>query len=431
MTDQTPLVHILPTVLRPDPKRTVIRPFWPVRHDDEGKARLEATVARIMAFDDRELAHQLDRTWQSLEERHNGTREVLLRRAQELHEMMGGIADLSEERRLLLGAYFSAEYAFEAVALFNPSIVRHPDSPIDDAQGATRFILSLRGIGEGHLSSVTFRTGTWNADGSVTIDKPGPTGVPPMVGPVEGWQDDDTVQLNCSGSRDPSETVLFPVLPTQSRGIEDLRLTVFTRTETQTPTYLGTYTAVGGQGATQELIQTDNFVSFKMHPVRGALANSKGMALFPRKMGDRYLAIGRQDNENLYLASAPDLFNWDGGTKLAGPAYPWESIQIGNCGSPIEIEEGWLLLTHGVGVMRNYCIGAMLLDKSDPSKVIGRMAQPLIEPGDDDRDGYVPNVAYSCGALVRGRTLLLPYAVADQYTRFATIELDRLMAALS
>jgi predicted GH43/DUF377 family glycosyl hydrolase len=154
------------------------------------------------------------------------------------------------------------------------------------------------------------------------------------------------------------------------------------------------------------------------------------MALFPRKMGNRYLAIGRQDNENLWLASSEDLFAWDGGTKLATPAYPWESIQLGNCGSPLEIEEGWLLLTHGVGVMRNYCMGAMLLDRDDPSKLIGRLAEPLIEPGDSERDGYVPNVVYSCGALVRGRSLLLPYAVADDYTRFATVSLDRLVAEL-
>jgi predicted GH43/DUF377 family glycosyl hydrolase len=429
-TRDTPLADVLPLVLRPDPARTVIRPFWPVRDDEQGKARLRATVDRIMAFDDQELKNQLDRTWQSLEERHNGTRRVLLSRAEELHGMLGGIADLPEERRLLLGAYFSAEYAFEAVALFNPSIVRHPDYLVDDASGDTRFILSLRGIGEGHLSSVTFRTGVWHKDGSVSIDNPGPTGVPPQIGPVEGWGDAQTVQLNCSGSRDPSETVLFPVLASQARGIEDLRLTVFTRTDTHEPTYLGTYTAVDGRGATQELLQTDNFISFKMHPIGGDLANSKGMALFPRKMGDRYLAIGRQDNENLWLSSSKDLFDWDGGTKLAGPAYPWESIQMGNCGSPIEITEGWLLLTHGVGVMRNYCIGAMLLDKDDPGKVIGRLAEPLIEPGDDDRDGYVPNVAYSCGALVRGRELLLPYAVADQFTRFANVSLDRLVKRL-
>jgi len=428
VTGPWPLIELQALELHPDPTRTVIRPFWPAGSDEAGKARIKATVERIMAFDDDELVRQLDRTWRSLEERHSGTRAALLRRAEELDEIVGGILSLPESRRLLLGAYFSAEYAFEAAALFNPSIVRHPDHP-EDEDGETRFILSLRGIGEGHLSSVTFRTGTWHKDGSVTVDEPGPTGVPPVLGEVRGWKDAQTIQIDCTHACDPSEAVLFPVLASQSRGIEDLRLTRFTFPDRTT--YVGTYTAVGQERACQELIQTDDFRSFKMHPVAGDLANSKGMALFPRKFGERYLAIGRQDNENLWLASSEDLFTWDGGTKLATPAYPWESIQLGNCGSPLEIEEGWLLLTHGVGVMRNYCMGAMLLDRDDPSKLIGRLAEPLIEPGDSERDGYVPNVVYSCGALVRGRSLLLPYAVADDYTRFATVSLDRLVAELT
>lgn len=423
-----PLVHRLDVDLRPDPTRTVIRPFWPAGQDEPGMARLRATVARIAAFDGDDLVRELDRTWRSLEARHNGTRDVLLRRAQELDERVGGIADLPEARRLLLGAYFSAEYAFEAAALFNPSIVRHPDHQ-EDTDGETRFILSLRGIGEGHLSSVTFRTGVWHRDGSVSIDKPGPTGIPPVIGPVQGWKDAETIQLDCNND-DLSETVLFPVLESQTRGIEDLRLTCFKRTDGPGTTYIGTYTAVGVEGARQELLQTNDFRSFKMHPVAGDLANSKGMALFPHKTGDLYLAIGRQDNENLWLASSPDMITWDGGTKLAAPMFPWESIQMGNCGSPLAIDEGWLLLTHGVGVMRNYCIGAMLLDRDDPSRVLARMAQPLIEPGDGERDGYVPNVVYSCGALVRERTLLLPYAFADEFTRFATLSLDRLIAAM-
>jgi hypothetical protein len=178
MNGPLPLISLQQLELHPDPTRTVIRPFWPAGSDEAGKVRLQRTVERIMAFDDDELVRQLDRTWRSLEQRHNGTRAALLRRAEELDEMVGGIAGLPESRRLLLGAYFSAEYAFEAAALFNPSIVRHPDHP-EDEDGETRFILSLRGIGEGHLSSVTFRTGTWHADGSVTVDAPGPTGVPP------------------------------------------------------------------------------------------------------------------------------------------------------------------------------------------------------------------------------------------------------------
>ena len=185
------------------------------------------------------------------------------------------------------------------------------------------------------------------------------------------------------------------------------------------------------RGIRQEMLQTDDFRTFKMHPVVGDLAGAKGMALFPRKVGDRWLAIGRQDSENLWLAESEDVFTWKHGTKLLEPQEPWEIIQVGNCGSPIELDEGWLLLTHGVGVVRNYCMGAALLDKDDPSEVIGRLRDPLIEPEADDRDGYVPNVVYSCGALLRGRQLLLPYAVADEYTRFCTVDIDLLLARMS
>jgi predicted GH43/DUF377 family glycosyl hydrolase len=219
------------------------------------------------------------------------------------------------------------------------------------------------------------------------------------------------------------------VIARQSRGIEDLRLTPFPSFDGRT-TYGGTYTALGDAGVRQEMLQTDDFRTFKMHPVRGDLATSKGMALFPRKIGGRYRAISRHDGENLWYASSDDLFTWSGGERVLGPEEPWESIQIGNCGSPIEIEEGWLLLTHGVGVVRSYCVGAALLDRDDPTRVIGRLRHPLVQPGPDQRDGYVPNVVYSCGGLVRDRTLLLPYGVADNFATFATVSVDELVSAM-
>ncbi|SFP64460.1 glycoside hydrolase family 130 protein [Sphingomonas rubra] len=424
------LVTPLPIVLRPDPTRTVVRPFVPSDPADyatPGHPRGERIIARLLALGEKEVHLELERVRLSLDERHRDVLPMLERRFKEVAGLVPEGAGVTPEQRVLIGAYFSAEYSFESAALFNPSVVPHPVQ--DTSDGATRFLFSLRGIGEGHLSSVTFRTGTWAADGSVTVDEPSPTSVPPVQETPVGWADAETIQLNCHGSRDPSETVLFPIIESQSRGIEDLRLTPFAFPDNPR-SYAGTFTALGAAGVRQELLQTDDFRTFKMRPVTGKLGKAKGMALFPRPINGRYLALGRQDNENLWLFSSDDLLAWEEVGKLMGPRYPWEFVQIGNCGSPLEIDEGWLVLTHGVGVVRNYCMGAALLDRDDPSRVIARMAVPLLEPGPADRDGYVPNVVYSCGGLVRGRTLLLPYGVADEYTAFATVDIDRLLAAM-
>ena len=424
------LVTLLPIVLKPDPTRTVVRPFVPSDPDDYADPdhpRGERIIARLLAMDEAQVHIELERVRLSLDERHRDVQTMLERRFADVAHLVPGDATPSPEQQVLIGAYFSAEYSFESAALFNPSIVPHPVQ--DAADGGLRFLFSLRGIGEGHLSSVTFRTGTWAADGTVTVDDPSPTSVPPVPEKPDGWADEETIQLNCSGSRDPSETILFPIVERQSRGIEDLRLTPIALRDLP-QTYAGTFTALGATGVRQEILQTDDFRAFKMRPVSGELGQAKGMALFPRLVGNRYLALGRQDNENLWLFSSDDLLAWRNDGKLMAPTFPWEFVQIGNCGSPLEIDEGWLVLTHGVGVVRNYCMGAALLDRDDPSRVIARMAVPLLEPEPADRDGYVPNVVYSCGGLVRDRTLLLPYGVADEYTAFATVDVDRLLAAM-
>ena len=424
-------VRTLPTMLRPDPMRTVIRPFEPgdpAGFADPVHPRGERIVQRVLAYDDDTARAAWSMVRQALDGRHRDLDGVFERRFSDAADLLPKGASPSPDRGRLIGAYLSAEYSFEAAALFNPSAVLHPDQT-GAAPGATRIVVSLRGIGEGHLSSVTFRTGTWHADGTLTIDQPSPTAVPPIVVKPDGWHDGDTIQLDCRGSREPSETVLFPVVPSQSRGIEDLRLTPFPSLDGGV-TYGGTYTALGDDGVRQEMLKTDDFRIFKMHPVGGDLRDAKGMALFPRRIGGRYRAISRQDGEGLWYASSDDLFTWTGGERIMEPQAPWESVQIGNCGSPLEIEEGWLLLTHGVGVLRSYCIGAALLDRDDPTRVIGRLRQPLIQPGPDQRDGYVPNVVYSCGGLVRGRELLLPYGVADSFTMFATVSIDELVATM-
>lgn len=430
MTGPVPVQH-LPLLIRPDPGRTVVRPFEPSdppAYAVEGHPRGERIIQRLLALDEARLHAELVRIRKSLDDRHRDVEAMLENRFAAVSALVPAGVSPTREQRLLIGAYFSAEYAYESAALFNPSIVPHPDQHGLEP-GDLRFVLSLRGIGEGHLSSVAFRSGVWASDGTVTINAPSRFAVPPSAIKPTDWQEGDTFELDCTGSHDVSETVLFPFVASQIRGIEDLRLTPFEYAD-GTRTYAGTYTALGESGIRQEILETADFHRFTMRSVEGALASEKGMALFPRPVGGRYLAIGRQDGENLWLFSSPDTISWRDKIKLLEPKAEWEFVQIGNCGSPIEINEGWLLLTHGVGEVRNYCIGAALLDRDEPMKVLGRLVMPLLEPQTDARDGYVPNVVYSCGALIRNRSLLLPYGVADNYTRFAAIEVDDLIAAM-
>ncbi len=424
-----PLVRHCDVRLTPDPARTVLRPFtlgYPEGFDP-GRSRGACIVARIMTLDDAGLDREIERTIAPLRRRHERVDDLLAERLEQVSSCLPPDTPVNAKQRLLIGAYFTEEYSFESAALFNPSIVRHPDHA-DSADGALRFVLSLRGIGEGHVSSLTFRTGIWHADGTVAIDDPGAFAVGPKVRRDTLANGRMRAHLECGGAGDISETVIFPFMPSQGRGIEDMRLVEFTDGDGRT-TYRGTFTAFSGSEVRQGLIQTSDFKTFEMRGVEGDLYGAKGMALFPRMIGGRYAMLSRQDNESVWLVFSDDLYQWSGGAKLLSPLYPWEYIQMGNCGSPIEIEEGFLVLTHGVGGVRTYSMGAALLDKDDPSKVIGRLPTPLLEPG-DERDGYVPNVVYSCGGLVRDRTLLLPFAVADSFTRFATVALDDLLARM-
>jgi predicted GH43/DUF377 family glycosyl hydrolase len=427
----TDLMTHLDVVLHPNPARTVVRPFEP--GDPEGfrnaHSRAERIVERILSLDDQGLEAELGRIRDSFSNREIDVERVLLRRFEEADGVAIGVPEISDKQKLVIGGYFCEEYSFEAAALFNPSVVAsHDQSGL--AEGETRFVMSLRGIGEGHVSSVTFRTGVWKADGTVTIDEPSNGGIAPQVDRTEGEEPTQSVYMNCGGTRSISETVLFPITAAQRKGIEDLRLVSFVE-EDGSVSHLGTYTAYNGSEARSELLRVgSDFKSFEMHPMRGACAGSKGMALFPRRVNGRFAMLGRQDNENVWLMYSDDLLAWEGGEKIIPPKYSWEFVQMGNCGSPIEIDEGWLVLTHGVGSVRNYCIGASLLDRDDPSKLIKRMELPLVHPSPKERDGYVPNVVYSCGGLVVDRTLLLPYGVADSFTTFASVGVDHILAAM-
>jgi predicted GH43/DUF377 family glycosyl hydrolase len=418
----------LPVLLKPDARRTVLRPFmpdYPPAYATADGDRTRAIIARVLRENETNLSFGLQRLADLTEKRHRNSRKALLRRFDELATFVPAGTALDERHKLLIGAIFSEEYSFEAAALFNPSIVRHWDQT-GLAPGAIRFVMSLRGIGEGHISSVTFRTGTWLADGQVTIDPPSPYAAPPIIAPMEDQPDAAALKLHFEDCRDLSEAVLFPVAPSQKQGIEDLRLVAFTQDD-GTSSYLGTYTAFSGSAIRPEMLKTSEFLHFSMRPFDGKVACNKGMALFPRRIDGRYAMLGRQDNENIWLMYSDDLYHWDEAQKLLGPCYPWEVVQMGNCGSPMEIDEGWLVMTHAVGLMRNYTIGACLLDKKDPSKLLGRATLPLLAAQSGQRDGYVPNVVYSCGALLDGRRLLLPYGVADSFGAIASTTVDQIL----
>jgi predicted GH43/DUF377 family glycosyl hydrolase len=287
-----------------------------------------------------------------------------------------------------------------------------------------RFIMSLRAVGEGHVSSLTFRCGTISKEGILAIEPPMRFASLPKVIARVG----DRVELTFAPDSDITERVIFPITEAQVNGLEDARFVAFE--EAGSTTYYATYTAYDGREIRSEMLETRDFLSFRLVALRGLAASNKGMALFPRKIGGRYAMIARHDNESLYLVYSDNLQEWGLGTPVLHPEFPWEFVQIGNCGSPVELDEGWLLFTHGVGPVRHYSIGAVLLDKQDPSRVIGRLRLPLVTPEKSEREGYVPNVVCSCGAMKFGDRIVLPYAISDTFSTMATIEIATLVDLL-
>jgi predicted GH43/DUF377 family glycosyl hydrolase len=418
--------------LRPDPARVIVRPFKPTTEPRDlnptDKTRANHIVERVLNLDPQAAAGQLADVLENFQGRHRNLLKTFERRADEMEEALLAHCTFSEVQRQLIGAYFLHEYSFEASALFNPSIVPHPDQS-GIPNGSLRFILSLRAVGEGHVSSLTFRAGAIAADGSITVDPTARLATSPRITHRTAGPIGDEVEFVFEPAADISERVIFPVTESQSNGIEDARFVQFS--DGGRTTYYATYTAYKGTAIRSELIETTDFLSFRMTPLQGAAARNKGMALFPRKIDGKYAMIARQDNENLYLIYSDDLYRWEGGQAILKPQFPWEFVQIGNCGSPIELEEGWLMLTHGVGPVRKYSIGAALLDKRDPSRVLARSSEPLLRPEPSEREGYVPNVVYTCGAMTHNDQLILPYAVSDTYSNFATIQISALMRSMS
>jgi predicted GH43/DUF377 family glycosyl hydrolase len=417
--------------LRPDPARIVVRPFRPAVEPRDlnptDKSRANHIVERVLSVDADAAAVLLADVLANFEGRHRNLLAKFEARAEEMEDAFAPHATFSRLQRQLVGAYFMHEYSFEAAALFNPSIVAHPDQTGVDP-GSKRFILSLRAVGEGHLSSLTFRSGLISADGGVSVDPTSRLASVPKIIERTAGPLGDTIKVAFTPDEDISARVIFPITESQSNGIEDARFVAFE--DEGERTFYATYTAYNGRAIRSELIETTDFVSFKMTPLTGAAARNKGMALFPRKVNGKYAMIARQDNENLYLIYSDDLLTWNEGQEILRPEFPWEFVQIGNCGSPIELDEGWLLLTHGVGAVRKYSIGAALLDKKDPSRVLARARDPLVHPEPSQREGYVPNVVYTCGAIRHRDLIVLPYAVSDTFSNFATIRISELLASM-
>lgn len=415
--------------IRPDGERTVLRPFHVADPSDEGApgGRTSQIVDRVMSLSPRDLQYELRATVDALKSRHDDVDGMLDRRFADLEQRFDGRLKANADQARLIGAFFIEEFSVETAAIFNPSVVPHFDQS-DVAEGDTRIILSLRGIGEGHISSLIFQAGIWHADGSTTLDPRGnrATG-PATVLPDRGGPERDATAT--FPDVPIGERVIYPFLPSQGRGIEDARFCRFVEDD-GTVDYRCTFTAFDGSQTRQAVFQTRDFRNFIGRRLDGDLAFRKGAAWFPRRIDGRYAMLGRLDEESIFLLFSDNHREWTGGAAIIRPRFPWEFVQMGNCGSPIEIAEGWLVLTHGVGRARRYCMGAALLDRADPSRVLARTSRPLLEPDGTERGGYVPNVVYSCGGMVRGRSLLLPYGVADNYATMGVVDLDELLAVM-
>jgi predicted GH43/DUF377 family glycosyl hydrolase len=408
-----------------DPSRVVVRPFhigW-----QGTSSRTERLVREVLQMSPRQASEELEEVLRDFEARHWQTRRVFMTRYDEIEAQLGlDGSKIGDEKRQLIGAYFCHEYSYAAAALMNPSVVPHYDQS-GMPKGSCRILMSLRAVGEGHISSIAFREGVAFSDRGFTLWPEPQFALAAMPDPFDA--EDGPVTVHRHESAPLSGNVIFPVTNAQRNGLEDLRLVQFEEEDGSRP-YYGTYTAYSGREVSCEMLTTERFRSFDLEPMSGAAASHKGLALFPKRINGEFAAIGRLDAESLYYLTSTDRFRWEQGRMIMAPKFPWELVQLGNCGSPVEIDEGWLLLTHGVGAMRQYAIGAALLDKKEPWRVLARSELPFIAPINEAREGYVPNVVYTCGALRVGDSLFIPYAVADSSVKFVTVKTKDLLGGL-
>lgn len=479
-------VHVtrLPIRLAPDPRRVITRLFVPGEEN-----RVRDIIGRLLAMSQAEVDETLANVQRNFQATHPNIEEVFLKHFDVVRHRVPNLGQITDQRQRLIGACFTMEYAIESAALFNPSIVPAIDQD-DLPSGSVRFVMSLRATGEGHISSIVFRRGVVDRDGQVSIEPPGHYSrtleaivpdefekgelvsalctlgelsdpiqkVLSLLGDrftraqlsdaidkvraaaaVSGKAEesiDDLLSLTRANYRlipppgaGISELVIFPFSENERHGVEDMRLVRFVGDDGAAE-YYGTYTAYNGFRIFPQLLNYRQNGDIRIQMLKGECAKNKGMALFPRRVGGKFAMVARLDNENLYYMTSDEVTVWDAARLLQTPRFPWEVIQIGNCGSPLETTEGWLLLTHGVGPMRQYCIGATLLDLDDPRRVIGQTSEPLLVPADQERFGYVPNVVYSCGGMIHADRLILPYAMSDVATSIAVVSLNELLESL-
>jgi predicted GH43/DUF377 family glycosyl hydrolase len=478
------LVRRRPTVLNASSSRVITRPHIP-----GDRERITRLIERVSQLGDDDVHYLLENIFQEFSGRHRNFRQVLKRNFERISEHVPKNLTVTAEQCLLIGAYFTSEYSVEAAALFNPSIVPHPDQKGVD-KGSLRFVMSFRATGEGHVSSIEFRSGIVDENHDIYSDPVSHYVATPEIhtDPVyqrlhfrrkleemgardrvmnhllEGLGETftiDDLELQIKDLRSTkyrladkghaidaalwlarsnyevifrsdqpiSERVIFPVSENESAGIEDARFVRFVDDDGSV-TYYATYTAYNGFEILPQLLQTDDFLTFSMNTLNGKAAQNKGMALFPRKINGQFVMLSRQDGVNNYIMFSDSIRFWDKAKLLQEPAHPLEFVQVGNCGSPVETSEGWVALFHGVGPMRKYSIWAELLDIDDPSKVIGRLDEPILSPDEHERDGYVPNVVYTCGSMIHGDALVVPYGIADQRCRVATVSIPELLSRL-
>ena len=483
MTKESINVRRLPIRLMPDSRRTITRFFWP------GEERAKKIIKRVKRLSPDKVSGLLKDLLNQFSPNKPLLKEILIENYEMAAEHVGLVDENDSDVRMLIGAYFSMEYAFESAALFNPSMVPAYDQS-NAPDGSLEFIMSLRAVGEGHISSIIFRRGSIDEKGNIKI-KPATLQARPfkrekdrkfkkataheelnnlaiknefteavlaelpdtfsfamlegtierLAPKYENLKASDRIsrllmkvaeseyEITVNRPFDMENMVLFPISTTESHGMEDMRLVRFEE-EDGTVRYYGTYTAYNGRDIVPQVLEVSPEEYAMVRIMWGKFAKNKGMAFFPKRIDGQYALIGRIDNENLFLLKSDSIHAWDNAKRIIEPKYDWEFVQMGNCGSPLLTEEGWLLLTHGVGPMRKYCIGAVLLDLNDPSKVLARLKEPLMSPIEEERSGYVPNVVYSCGALIHRDMLVIPYGISDMASGFAIVNLQELMSNL-
>jgi len=459
-------------------------------HLPDDRYRVPKIIERILSLPDKAAENLVAQILTDFSGRHSDIKHIFERHLNEVKGYLPRDRIPSEVQKILIGAYFTKEYAIESAALFNPSIVAHPDQR-HLGKGSLRFVMSLRATGEGHVSSIVFRSGVLdrrnrfrfspisdfvetpdlkldpifkrypfqrklNEMGAVEkitvhilnqlpedftfnalLKKIEILGAKPLFPEADQdrtfevmrWLADSNYEVSFHADHHISERVIFPVSKNESRGIEDARFVQFFDNR-QEATYYATYTAYNGDTILPQLIETKDFIKFNILTLNGKAAQNKGMALFPRKIGDHYVMLSRQDGENNHIMFSENIHFWEKSQIIQEPEFPWEFIQVGNCGSPLETDRGWIVLTHGVGPVRRYCISAILLDLENPTKIVARLDEPLLSPHEKEREGYVPNVVYSCGAIIHNDEVVIPYAMSDFNSGIATVDVSELLNAM-